>query len=146
MAASDSRIDPFTNFNFRVEIDGVTAGAFAEVSGLDSETEIVEYRSGGELNTVRKLPGLTRYANIVLRRGVTDSTDLYDWRKTVIDGRTQRASGAIILLNESRDEVARWSFREGWPSGLKGPDLSAQGNEVAIEELTIAHEGFVRET
>ena len=137
--------NPYKNFNFLVEINEVTVGGFAECSGLESETEVIEYREGSEAATVRKLSGLTRYSNIVLARGVTDSKELWEWRKKIMDGDVERRDGAIILLNDHREEVAKWRFREGWPCRMYGPDLNAVESDVALEELEICHEGLVRE-
>lgn len=141
--AKSSRNDPYGRFNFLLEIDGETKAGFTEVSGLNTETSVIEYREGNErTSSVRKLPGLTKYSNIVLKRGITRDRSLWDWRKTVIDGATRRVDGAIILLDESRQEVVRWNFRAGWPSKWEGPVLDAKSSEVAIETLEIAHEGF----
>ena len=125
--AQSQRDDPYRAFNFRVEIDGVAVAAFSEVSGLESETEVIEYRAGGERNTARKLPGLTRYANIVLLRGVTRDAELWDWRKTVEEGKVARRNGSIVLLEDDGTEAVRWNFLEGWISKWQGPALSAQG-------------------
>src|SRR5512132_3854901 len=137
-----ARNDPFRQFNFVIDIEGVGSGAFSEVSGLDTETDPVEYREGNEDITVRKLPGLRTHPNITLKRGFTKDRGLWDWRKTVMDGKTQRKSGSIVLLNEAREEALRWNFREGWPCKLQGPPLNAKTNEVAIETLEICHEGL----
>ena len=134
------RNDPYGAFNFLVEIDGVTVAGFTEASGLETEQDIIEYRNGDEDITVRKLPGLKKFTNISLKRGFTGSDELWEWRKTVMDGRIERRSGAIVLLNEGREEVARWEFFEGWPSKWEGPALNAKNSEVAIESLEIAHE------
>jgi phage tail-like protein len=142
--APPQRDDPYKAFNFLVEIDGITRAAFGEVSGLESETQVIEYRLGGESNTVRKLPGLTKYANIVLRRGVTQDAELWNWRKTVVEGRVDRRNGSIVLLDDDRTAVVRWNFFNGWISKWLGPDLNATGNEVAIETIEIAHEGLER--
>jgi len=91
---------------------------------------------------VRKLPGLMKYSNIVLKRGWTQDQNLWNWRKKVIDGATQRTSGTIILLDEARQPALRWNFREGWPSKWDGPQLNGKTSEVAIETLEIAHEGL----
>ena len=137
------RLDPYQAFNFIVEIEGLPVGGFSEVTGLSSETAIIEYREGADrVGTVRKIPGLTRYANIVLKRGVSADRTLWQWRKTVIDGSTQRRDGAIVLLNEERSPVARWTFRAGWPAKWEVSALSAKASEVAIETLEIAHEGL----
>jgi phage tail-like protein len=133
--------DVYAAFNFRVEISGIGELGFHECSGLSSTTEVIEYREGGDAR-VRKLPGLTRFGPIVLKRGVTQGSELWTWRKQVVDGNTDRRSGSIILLDEQRTEVKRWNFYEGWPSKIVGPRLRAQANEVAIEELEITCEGI----
>ena len=142
MPATGARVDPFSSFNFIVEIDGVIVGGFAECAGLTTETDIIEYRNGDEDITVRKLPGKAKYTNITLKRGYTDSHELWEWRRQVIRGQTQRKSGTIQLLNEARQQALKWNFREGWPSKWEGPALNAKNNEVAIESLEIAHEGL----
>jgi phage tail-like protein len=138
--ATGDRIDPYAAFNFTVEIDGVTAAGFSEVSGLDTETDVIEYRTGDIENRVTKLPGLKKYPNIVLKRGFTRERALWDWRRAVMDGRTERRSGSIVLHNEAREVALRWNFTDGWPSKWQGPALNAKNNEVAIETLEIAHE------
>jgi phage tail-like protein len=138
------RNDPYGQFNFLIEIDGVVKGGFSEVSGLTTDTNIIEYREGNEgQGTTRKLPGLMKYNNIMLKRGWTNDRSLWNWRKQVIDGKTKRASGAIVLLDEARQPALRWEFREGWPSKWEGPALNGKTSEVAIEALEIAHEGLV---
>jgi phage tail-like protein len=136
------RHDPYKAFNFRVEIDGVARAAFREVGGLESETAVIEYRAGGEPTTVRKLPGLTKYANIVLRRGITQDAELWNWRQTVVQGNVDRRNGSVILLDDDGTEVLRWNFFHGWIAKWEGPALNAQANEVAIETIEIAHEGL----
>lgn len=140
------RNDPLGQFNFLIEIDGVVKGGFSEASGLTTDTNVVEYREGQEQSlTTRKLPGLMKYNNIVLKRGWTRDRSLWEWRRKVIEGKTQRASGAIVLLDEARNEALRWNFTEGWPSKWEGPTLNAKTSEVAIETLEIAHEGLTLE-
>ena len=112
------------------------------MSGLESETAVIEYRTGADPATVRKLPGLTKYANIVLKRGLTKDTSLWTWRQELVQGKIERRSGTIMLLDEARSVVLRWRFVEGWPARLEGPTLNAQANEIAIETLEIAHEGL----
>lgn len=141
-----NRNDPYSAFNFLVEIDGVTVAGFSECSGLSTETDVVEYRNGNEDITVRKLPGMKKFMNITLKRGLTDSTELWDWRKRVMDGQSERQSGSIVLLNESRQEALRWNFREGWPSKWEGPTFNSQNNETAIETLEIAVESLELDT
>ena len=138
-----TRNDPYGQFNFTVEMDGMTVGGFSEVSGLTTDTNIIESREGNEKHgTTRKLPGLMKYNNIVLKRGWTKDKGLWEWRKKAIDGKTERKSGTICLLDEARQPALRWNFREGWPSKWEGPALNGKTSEVAIETLEIAHEGL----
>ena len=143
MATGDRR-DPYSAFNFLVEIEGVTVAGFTECSGLVSETEVIDYRNGDEDITRRRLPGLIKYETIKLSQGQTASTELWDWRQRVVEGRTQRQSGSVVLLDEARQPAMRWNFREGWPSKLEGPTFNAKTNEVAVTKLEITHEGLVR--
>jgi phage tail-like protein len=142
--APPQRLDPYKAFNFLVEVDGIAVAGFSEVSGLTSETEVIEYRDGADRTAVRKLPGLTKYANIVLRRGVTQDMELWQWRKTVVDGVVQRRDGAVVLLDDDGTELVRWTFAQGWICKWEGPTLDARTNEVAIETIEIAHEGLDR--
>jgi phage tail-like protein len=136
--------DPFVNFNFLVEIDGITRAAFQEASGFNSTIDVIEHREGGENTTLRKFPGLTKYSNIVLKRGITDDHELYDWHRQVVQGDVDRRNGSIVLLDRRGDEVTRWNFFRAWPTKWDGPDFNAEGSDVAIESLELAHEGIER--
>lgn len=141
MPPAPSRPDPFGAFRFLVEIDGIPRASFTECTGLDSETTVVEYRTG-DLRTHLKLPGITRFSNITLRRGLTRDLSLYRWRQTVVEGAPERKNGSVLLLDDGNTPVLRWNFRNGWPCKLSGPALNARAEEVAIETLEIAHEGL----
>lgn len=132
---------PYLAQNFIVEIDGVPRASFTEVSGIGAEIGVIEYREGSDDITVRKLPGLVKYPNIALKRGITRDLSLWQWFKTARDGRVGRANGVIVLLNESRQPVMRFAFRRGWPCRWVGPALNAASDAVAIELLEICHEG-----
>lgn len=140
--ASANRNDPYKAFNFLVEIDGIPAAGFTECTGLSTETDVIEYREGNERGGVRKIPGLAKFTNIVLKRGLTRSRDLWNWRKVIIDGGVDRRSGVIVVLGDNHTPVARFQFHEGWPSKWEGPRFNARASEVAIETLEIAHEGL----
>ncbi len=142
--ASGTRIDPYGQFNFLVEIDGVTVAGFSEASGLTSDTNVIEYREGMETlpATTRKLPGLIKVTNIVLKRGYTSDVSLWTWRQTVLDGKVKRTSGSITLLDDARKPVLSWTFTQGWPGKLEGPGLNGKTSEVAVEVLEIVHEGL----
>jgi len=139
-----ARVDPFRNFNFRVEIDGITQAAFAECSGFGSTNDPIEYREGTDRTTVRKLPGLTKYTNITLKWGLTDSRELFSWYVDVTKGKVDRKNGSIVLTDLDGTEKVRWNFFQGWPSKWDGPDFNAKGTDAAIETLEIAHEGIER--
>lgn len=141
------REDPYAGYNFLVEIEGVTgegpAAGFSEVSGLGVEIEVIGYRAGNDrAGSLRKLPGVVRYPNIVLKRGVIGDTSLWEWMKQSVDGAAQKRSGSIVLLSEAREQVVRWSFFDGWPCRWDGPSLDASGSRVALETLEICHAGL----
>ncbi len=140
------RKDPYRNSRFLLEIDGIVQAGFSDVTIPDISTDPIEYREGNEDTTVRKLPGLTKYGNLVLKWGITDSMELFEWRKLVIQGKTgeARKNIAVILQDEIGTEAARWNFREAWPIKYDAPDLSGKENDVAIETIEIAHEGMDR--
>jgi phage tail-like protein len=92
----------------------------------------------------RKLPGLTKYNNITLKWGLTDSRELYDWFRDVTRGRIQRRNGSIVLLDVDGQEKLRWNFFDAWPTKWDGPDFSAKGTDVAIETLELAVERLER--
>lgn len=144
MAQTGQRVDPYGNFNFLVEIDGIARAAFHEVSGFDSTIDVIEHREGGENTTVRKLPGMTKHSNIVLKWGLADDTDLYNWHRDAVNGKVQRRNGSIVLLDRQGQERMRWNFVNAWPSKWDGPDFNAEGNDIAIETLELAHEGVTR--
>ena len=141
-----ARQDPYRQFRFRVELDGVTRAGFSECSFADTTTDPVEYREGDELPTVRKLSGLTKYGNITLKWGIADSMEIYNWRQQIIDAGAEgaRKNMSIILVDEAGSDKARWNITRAWPTKYDPPDFNAKGNEVAIETLEIVHEGFKR--
>jgi phage tail-like protein len=137
------RNDPYKNFKFRVEIDNMTIAGFSECTGLESEVTCIEYREGAD-HVTRKLPGLHKVSNITLKRGVTKSTELWDWHKNIVNGLADRRNGSIILLDDDGTEAVRWNFSNGFPRKYEAPNFNAKGNEVAIESIEICHEGIDR--
>jgi phage tail-like protein len=138
-----SRIDPYKNFNFLVEIDGISSAGFSECSGLSLEVDVIEYREGGD-NVVRKLPGLRKVGDVTLKRGVINSGELENWIRNVANGVSDRRNCAVILLDEERNPVVRWILSDAFPRKWEGPHLNGKGNDVAIESLTICCEGLER--
>ena len=138
------RNDPLRNFRFRLEIGGIAEAHFSEATGFDITTDVIDYREGDEATNVRKLPGLNKYGNVTLKRGITDSIDLYNWYQDVVDGNTVRQPVTVVVLDEKGDDKARFEIREAWPMKYDPMDLNAKGNDVSIETLELANEGVKR--
>jgi phage tail-like protein len=138
------RKDPYLSSRFLVEITGLVVGGFSEVSGLQAETEFEEIKEGGVNDYIHKLPKITKYPNLTLKRGITNSTDLWQWHQDVINGRIVRKSGSIILMDSEGNEKWRWNFIDAYPTKWTGPDLKADGSNVAIEALELAHNGIYK--
>lgn len=138
------RIDPYRNFRFRVEVEGLQQAGFSEVTGFDASIDIIEYREGDMTTTPRKLPGLTKYSNITLKWGVTDSMEMYEWLQECVEGTITRKTVTIIAIDEEGEDVATWQVMEAWPVKYTAPDFNATGSEVGIELLEMAHEGMTR--
>ncbi len=141
------RTDPYRSFRFLVEIGGIVQAGFSEVTIPESAQDPIEYREGSDMiPTMRKIPGLIKYGNLVLKWGTTDSLELYNWRKEIEDGKIEgaRRDIAVLVLDETGSMTARWEFSQAWPSKYNAPDLKASGSEIAIETLEIAHEGMRR--
>jgi phage tail-like protein len=144
--ATDKRNDPFRGFNFRVEIDGLPVAAFSEVSGLTADGDPADYREGTDPdNWVRKLTGLRKYVNIVLKRGYTQDDTLWKWYQRIAQGLPDRRNGSIVLMNEAHRDVMRWNFQNAWVNKIEGPGLKASGNEISIESMEMCHEGLMLE-
>ena len=140
----------FGAYHFLLEIQGVISdtktiiGGFKSVSGMDSETEVIEFKQGND-KVVRKKPGRTTYANITLERGYTATDDLWQWRKNIEDGLIDRRSGSIVILDQDGEtEVARYNFYEAWPCKWYVPDMDSDQSGMAIEKIEIAVEKVER--
>ena len=142
MATERPNKNPYSAFNFIVEINGQQIAAFQEVTGLDSENTPIDYREGADkLNSVRKLPGKEEYKNLVLRRGLSGNLELWNWRKEVRDGGTAfppTRDVTIQLQNDVHESVYKWKLTNAWCAKLSGPSLNAKGNEIAIETMELA--------
>ena len=139
--ANGERTDPLVSFRFRVEVDNLIQAGFAECSGLQVDTELEEVREGGENAFQYKLAKGSKYVNLTLKRGITDSDVLWNWHKDVINGKVQRKMVYVVLLDQEGQETWRWSFQEAFPVKWMGPELKADGSTVAIESLELAHHG-----
>lgn len=135
---------PHGKFRYKVEIDGLDAGGFSEVSGFDASIDVMEYREGDMVQTPMKIPGLKKYGNITLKQGLADSTVMYDWIIAGVNGAVERKTITITLLDEEEAPAASWQVINAWPTKYTAPDFNAASSEVAIETLEIAHEGMTR--
>jgi phage tail-like protein len=144
--AVGQRKDPYRNFRFLLEIDSIVQAGFSECTIPDTTSDVIDYREGNEQPSARKLPGLTKWGNITLKWGATDSLELYSWRRLVEQGKMKdaRRKVTVILQDEEGNNAARWEFVDAWPSKYDAPDVTAKGNDVAVETLEIVHEGMSR--
>jgi phage tail-like protein len=142
MPATGSRRDPYLGSHFFVEIDGIDHGGFSECSGLQVETEVTEYVEGGNNGFAHKLPGRTKFSNITLKWGITDSAALWAWYLDVTRGQIERKDVSVVLYDRTQSEIRRWNLREAYPVKWIGPAFNAATAAVSIESLEIAHHGF----
>lgn len=140
--------DPLRNFRYRLEIDGIVQAGFAEVAIGDASNDPIEYREGNEITTVRKLKGLNKYGNITLKWGLTDSIELSNWHRMVVDDATPLAAARKTVVIRIQDDTgadkAAYEVTRAWPTKYNPTDLNGKGNEVAIESLELANEGIRR--
>ena len=137
--------DPYRNYNFKLEIQGVTQAHFTECSNIGVRVEAIAYRQGGIQQVVHRLPGRVEYADVTLRYGLTASTELWQWFQTAVTGNVQRRNVSIILLgSDGFTEAMRWNLVNVWPREWRGAPLDALGQEVAIETLTLVFETLER--
>ncbi|MBM6917488.1 phage tail protein [Intestinimonas butyriciproducens] len=136
---------PYRNFRFRLEIDGLDAGSFSEVSGFDATIDVVEYRAGDDpAITPTKLPGLIKYGNITLKWGSSETMVLYDWLIDITEGTIEKKTVTLTALDEEGSPAASWRCINAWPVKYTAPDFNGTSSEVAIETIELAHEGLTR--
>jgi phage tail-like protein len=134
---------PLPKFHFQVDM-GIARIGFTEVTGLDVEHEVIEYRDGASREYSKvKMPGMTKFSNITLKRGVFASdNDYFNWWNTVKLNTVERRDITISLLNENHEPVMVWKVKNAWPAKIQSTDLKADGNETAIESMELVHEGL----
>ena len=142
MSPAVDRNDPYRNNHFLVEIDGMASASFLSVQGIESVTDVIDYRNGNEDAVPRRLPGLHKCTDITLRRGLTNNRDLWEWRLSVLEGRTERRNGVIVVLDQARRSVLRLTFREAWPCRWSLSGMDALAKEAIIEEVELVVEGL----
>ncbi len=136
--------DHIGSFNFKVVINGVTEGPFIYVSGIESQSEVIEYRNGADRLT-RKIPGRTSYSNIVMRRGYNNMDELWRWRKSVTDGVLERRDGSIFILGaDAEAEITQFNFFQAWPCRYELGQFNGEVDSVLIEEIEIVTEKIER--
>jgi phage tail-like protein len=144
-AAAVLPVDPNRNYNFKLEIQGVTEGHFTACSGLGVRVKPIRYREGGIGQVVRAIPGSVDFSDVTLKYGLTKSRDLWDWLMKTVAGQVERRNVSIIVLEPNgADEGLRWNLLRAWPSEWRGAPLDAIGNHIAIEELTLAFDTLER--
>jgi phage tail-like protein len=138
--------DALAGYSYAIEIDGQVIAQFSEVSGIKAEVQAIEYRYNkpGGLPVLKWLPGAQKFGDIQLKRGTTQSTDMWKWFQQVQKGDidTARKHGSIVLYDYKRGEIARFNFQNGWPSAIEVSNLKAGGNDINMESVTIKHEGI----
>ncbi len=135
------RLDPYSGYNFSVELDGITRAGFRECSGLENSQNAGEYREGTDKNlSVRKLPGLVTHSDITLSRGITADSKLWEWRQKAMKGNVERHDISITLLDNSGNAKITWNLFACWPRQWTGPSLNATADDVAVEQLVLACE------
>ncbi len=145
------REDPLVAFKFGLEIEGKLGGFFTTVGGIGSESEVVDHKivnpDTGE-TIMQKIPGRLTWTDVTLKRGVTSSIDVWDWRQEVVDGKVEdaRTNCSIIAFNQANEEIARWNLDNAWPSKVTGPDMDSGSGDYMVEEMSIVHEGMSRVT
>lgn len=136
-------MNPYLNFRFRIEINGILEGGCNEFSGVQATTQTEDFREGGENRFVHKFVKETTFDNLVLKKGLGDSDALYRWHRDVVAGKVERRTVTIYLLKEKSDDIAlAWSFKDAYPVKWTGPDFKAGDNAVAFESLEMAHHGY----
>lgn len=133
--------DALAGYHYSIEIDGVEIAQFQEVSGLVQEIEVIELKQNTKDGKylIHKLPGNPKPPTITLKRAMTASTDLHDWHGKISTGKVSdaRSHGSIVLYAYDHSEVARWNFRNAWPSKVSVSALKAGSNDIVVEELAM---------
>ncbi|WP_460218668.1 phage tail protein [Psychroserpens sp. MEBiC05023] len=137
---------PMPKFRFEVDLGiEMKSVAFQEVSGMDVENQIIEYRkSNSPQFTTEKMPGIVKYGNVTMKRGVFINDNVFwDWHKQITMNTIKRRTVLIKLLDEQGKVTMQWQLNNAWPTKITSTDLKSDGNEVAVDTLEIAHEQLI---
>lgn len=138
--------DALPSYRFYVEIDAIPQAVFTEVNGLQVETEVMEYKEGGNNGFIHRLPGRTKVGNITLKRGMTRSNEFFSWYLGIAFGRKIiRRNLSIVMYDTVGKEVMRWDFINAYPVKWTGPQFNAGGSASAVETVELAHDGLKAE-
>ena len=138
-------VEPVRSYNFKLEIDGITAGHFTECSGLGAKVGVIKYREGGQSQIAHALPGPVEYANVTLSYGVSVSRELWDWFLRSVEGQVERKNVSIIMLDSAGTaEMLRWNLLDAWPCEWRGAPLDALARTVAIESVSLTFDRLER--
>lgn len=136
--------DPYVGFRFRVEIFGIQVGGFTQVSGLEREVQLEDFREGGVNNYTHKLATVTKYQNLSLKRGICDAIELWQWHQDVINGKIERRQINVVLTDAQGNAKWRWTFEKAYPVKWSGAELTSTSAAVFVETVEFAHHGITR--
>lgn len=136
--------DPYGGFRFRVEILGLQVGGFTEVSGLEREVQIEDFREGGVNDYTHKLATMTKYQNLTLKRGLADATELWQWHQDVVNGTIERRQVNVVLIDISGQDTWRWVVEKAYPVKWSGASFNASTNAILVESVELVHNGIKR--
>ena len=136
--------DPYGGFRFRVEILGLQVGGFTEVSGLEREVQIEDFREGGLNDYTHKLATMTKYQNLTLKRGLADATELWQWHQDVVNGTIERRQVTVVLIDISGQDTWRWVLEKAYPVKWSGASFNASTNAILVESVELVHNGIRR--
>jgi phage tail-like protein len=136
-------VDPLLAYQFWVELESDLVAGFTECTGLEAEMEVFDWTEGGDNTTVLRFPGRTRYGNITLKHGFTESPDLWLWFMRVMRGTFERRPLTVILLDAEGGRVRGWNFANAFPVRWSAEGLRADSRNAAIESVEFCHEGII---
>ena len=140
-----NRNDPYRNYNFKLEINGVTEGHFTQCTGIGAQIDVISYREAGQGEVIRRLPGQVNYGDVTLAYGLTDSLQLWDWFQAAATGKVIRKNISIVTVDtDGATEAMRWNLLDAWPAAWQGAAFNALSQEVAVESLVLTYEGLER--
>jgi phage tail-like protein len=134
--------EAYSTSRFYVMIDNMAQALFTEVSGLQVETEVMEYAEGGNNGFIHRLPGRTKVSNLTLKSGMTSSNELFKWYMKIARGIIDRRNISLVMYDTQSKEVTRWNFIKAYPVKWVGPSFAVEGERNAVETLELAHGGM----